>query len=457
MSDLLLAFYGDDFTGSTDAMDALSRAGIRTVLFLEPPQPEQLDQFPTTQVIGVAGTARSMTPDQMDDVLPSSFRALSELPVPLVQYKICSTFDSSPEIGSIGRAIDIARNVFDAESVPIFPAAPPLGRYVVFGNMFARDEDDIYRLDRHPTMRNHPVTPMDESDLRLHLSKQIDARMELVDIVAIQNGEIEATNQLEAKLAADPDVVFFDTLDAADLPTVGAVVWNHYADGVDDPAFVVGSSGLEYALAEHWKASGFCSGEPQFDPVEPVDRVIVVSGSVSPMTASQISAAVDAGFTGIRIDTADLIDPATATDETRRLRRETLEALRADESVVLYTAHGPHDDAIDAVKERAQTLDDSEHVGDRIGSQLGRVLRQILDGIRVDRVCVSGGDTCGTVVPHLDIYALESRFPLAPGSPLCRAHSRQAATDGLKIALKGGQLGSSDYFVRMRDGAKRWE
>ena len=37
MSNLLLSFFGDDFTGSTDAMESLARAGIRTMLFTEPP------------------------------------------------------------------------------------------------------------------------------------------------------------------------------------------------------------------------------------------------------------------------------------------------------------------------------------------------------------------------------------------------------------------------------------
>jgi hypothetical protein len=44
------------------------------------------------------------------------------------------------------------------------------GRYQAFGNLFATVEGTAYRLDRHPTMSRHPVTPMTEADLRLHLS-----------------------------------------------------------------------------------------------------------------------------------------------------------------------------------------------------------------------------------------------------------------------------------------------
>ena len=37
MTSPLLAYYGDDFTGSADVMEVLTWAGLRTVLFLEPP------------------------------------------------------------------------------------------------------------------------------------------------------------------------------------------------------------------------------------------------------------------------------------------------------------------------------------------------------------------------------------------------------------------------------------
>jgi uncharacterized protein YgbK (DUF1537 family) len=47
--DILLAFYGDDLTGSTDALEFISRAGAKAILFLEPPTREQLDFFPDLQ------------------------------------------------------------------------------------------------------------------------------------------------------------------------------------------------------------------------------------------------------------------------------------------------------------------------------------------------------------------------------------------------------------------------
>lgn len=455
MSERLLAFYGDDITGSTDAMDALSRAGIETVLFLDPPSQMAVEaEFDDVQAVGIAGTSRSMTPEEMDETLPQVFRDLSELDVPLVHYKICSTFDSSPDIGSIGHAIDIAADAFDAESIPIVPAAPALGRYVVFGNMFARDEDGVYRLDYHPTMSEHPVTPMDESDLQRHLAEQTDRSMVLVDVLALKSDPDE---QLASVLKTDPEIVFFDTLEEEDQQTVGRLVWEAYAQTDPDPAFAVGSSGLEYALSDYWESVGIIDRSAQFDPLSPVDHLLVVSGSASPVTETQISRALATGFTGVRIDTAALIDPQIADEERQRVCRKALDALRDGESVILYTALGPDDDAIEATERRAGELSDGpKNIGRYVGTQQGELLRELLEAVDLDRVCIAGGDTCGYVTSQLDVYALQSRFPLTPGSPVCLAHARTDPFDGLEIALKGGQLGDKDYFVRARDGVDDW-
>src|SRR3954451_17031723 len=107
MSSICLSFYGDDFTGSTDAMESLALAGVRTVLFTAPPTPAMLSRYPDLEAFGVAGTSRAMTPQQMDRELRPIFEKLRELGAPIVHYKVCSTFDSSPQIGSIGKAIDI--------------------------------------------------------------------------------------------------------------------------------------------------------------------------------------------------------------------------------------------------------------------------------------------------------------------------------------------------------------
>ena len=134
---ILLAFYGDDFTGSTDALEFITRAGAKAVLFIEPPTAEQLQQFPDIDVIGVAGKTRSLSPAQMKEILIPAFEQLKVSGAKQVHYKVCSTFDSSPAVGSIGKAIDCGAEVFQNKLIPVIGGMPALGRYCLFGNLFA--------------------------------------------------------------------------------------------------------------------------------------------------------------------------------------------------------------------------------------------------------------------------------------------------------------------------------
>lgn len=226
---LLLSFYGDDFTGSTDAMEALTIRGVPTVLFTDAPSPASLARFPDCRAAGVAGISRSQTPDWMSANLPPMFRSLKTLNAPVFHYKVCSTFDSAPHVGSIGRAIELARDVFGSASVPIVVGAPALKRYLVFGNLFATADGATHRIDRHPTMSKHPVTPMDEGDLRRHLARQTSLPVGLVDLLAVRAGR--GREEFQRLRASGVPLIFIDTLDEASMLEAGRIVWEDRESG----------------------------------------------------------------------------------------------------------------------------------------------------------------------------------------------------------------------------------
>jgi 3-oxoisoapionate kinase len=210
---ILLAFYGDDFTGSTDALEFICRAGAKAILFIEPPTVEQLKLYPGLDAYGVAGKTRSLSPVEMEKILLPAFETMKATGAKHVHYKVCSTFDSSATIGSIGKAIDCGAAVFNNKTIPVLGGMPALGRFCVFGNLFAKmgigSEGKIYRLDRHPSMSKHPVTPADESDLRLHLSKQTAKKIGLIDIIQLK--------QPVAEINSDEAIVLIDALNETHL------------------------------------------------------------------------------------------------------------------------------------------------------------------------------------------------------------------------------------------------
>lgn len=453
MTDLLLTYYGDDLTGSTDSMEALVLGGVPTVLFLEPPSKSQLESYPDVRAVGLAGISRTMTPAEMDKILPSEFKTLKEFGAPLLHYKVCSTSDSSPEIGSIGRAIDIGIQVFDHAPVFVALGAPKLRRYVVFGNHFATAGDVTFRLDRHPTMSVHPITPMNESDLRLHLSKQTRRAIDLIDVRHLAESQDAIDARIGRIVDHGIDAIILDTLDDTQLLKVGQILWNQ---GMQKPVFTVGSSGVEFALTAYWQTTNVVEPPQALTHPGAVEQIVAISGSAAPMTASQIERAIESGFQGIRLNSVNLIDPQTAESERQRAVKETLEGLQDGHSVILYSAFGPDDPIIARTREQMKTLGlPAQSVGHYLGAQQGMILKDIVLQTGLRRVAVAGGDTAGNVLKQLGIYVLEFLVPLGTATPLCRARSHINEFDGLEIALKGGQLGEVDFFGNVIQGAQR--
>lgn len=425
-SGLLYAYYGDDFTGSTDVLEALALHGVPAVLFTSLPDERCLKDFPECRAIGIAGGSRSRTPMWMDQNLPQVFAAMRALGAPVNHYKVCSTFDSSPRIGSIGHAMELGMEAFGAKFVPVVVGAPHLGRSVVYGNLFAVAQGSVYRIDRHPTMRRHPVTPMYEADLRLHLALQTQLPMGLVDITSFHAGCAEES--LKTELAAGAKGVVFDGVDEAMLEETGRLVWQQAAN---KSVFAVGSSGLSHGLLQHWRRLGLIQQTASVQQPSAVDRMVVLSGSCSPATEKQIRRAKQQGFSARRLQHPDTWGAQM---------RKALEALSRGESVVLYTALGAGD------------KNGNEDYGEEFSQALGGRLRELLVISGVRRILIAGGDTATHAVQQLGLKALTFAAPLTPGAPLCRAHAPGSPLNGLELVLKGGQIGPENFFAQVRDG-----
>jgi uncharacterized protein YgbK (DUF1537 family) len=460
---LLLAYYADDFTGSTDALEALTAAGVDTALFVEPPNAEMLRRYPHVQAVGVAGNSRMMSPAEMDAALPAAFQVLQIHRPSIVHYKVCSTFDSSPNTGSIGRAIELGQRVFANRFTPIVVGVPPLQRFCVFGNLFARSglSSQPFRLDRHPSMRHHPVTSMDEADLRVHLSRQTSRPIELLDVLAL-DGEYEAARgELDRLTSAAGRAVLFDCLTDDHLALIGRLISEAQSEE-RKPLFAVGSSAIEYALTKHWKASGMQPGphRTRLESVDAVDRTVVVSGSRSPVTKRQIGWALKNGFEEVRVEVTKL--PSTAGDETEGVVNRILSLLGRGKSVVLHTTKAPSPCPLPEGEGSNMTdsrngagVNDRPLVaenGRRLGVALGQILRDVVRASAVRRVAVAGGDTSGYVARTMGIESLEMAGPLQPGAPVCIARSQDPAIEGLEVVFKGGQVGYDDFFGTLLRG-----
>jgi uncharacterized protein YgbK (DUF1537 family) len=441
-----IAWLGDDFTGSAAVMEVLAFAGLPSVLFTGIPAPSLAARFAGVGGVGIATTARSRGPDWMETELPPLLAWLDATGAPLLHYKICSTFDSAPHVGSIGRAIEIALRTRPAKAVPLLTAAPAMRRYQVFGHLFAGAPEGVFRLDRHPVMARHPVTPMTESDLLRHLAAQTDLPGALIDLEALAQ---DPQARLAAAVAAGARILSIDCADVASEAAAGRLLWENR----DAMGLVVGSQGVEYALVRHWQEAGLLPPPPPPRSAGAVERIVAVSGSVSPVTARQLAWAGANGFALLPFEAALACagDAALAAEEARLVAAATAAAARGA-SPLVHSAAGHDDPAVArfraALSESRVTPEDANR---RIGEALGRILDGVLRATGLRRAVISGGDTSGHGIRQLGLAALEALAPTIPGAALCRAHGAEPH-DGLEIALKGGQMGSDDYFGWIRAG-----
>jgi len=426
-SNIQLAFFGDDLTGSTDALQFLTEAGMKTVLFMDTPTEAMIAQHGGLQAFGIAGHTRALNTSEMGAELLPAFTAMKASGAPHVHYKVCSTFDSSPSTGSIGAAIDCAASLFSSSPIPVIGGMPALGRYCVFGNLFARmgigSGGEIYRLDRHPSMSRHPVTPADESDLRLHIGKQTKKSIALLNYLDQQ----AAVEEWLEKITSDAEVLLLDAVDDEALLKIGE--WLN-VQAVKQTLFSVGPSSVEAALGRYWQKQGMIAPRKNWQTTGKAQPLLVISGSCSPVTAAQIEHAKAAGFETLELDATD------ATGSIPGLVKEGAEILRQNKDLIIHSGT------------KTAALIPSEV----LGKALGTIAATLVESCSLRRVGIAGGDTSSYAARAMDVEALEMIAPLVAGAPLCSVHSSRNEMHGLEINLKGGQVGAPDFFIRLRNG-----
>jgi uncharacterized protein YgbK (DUF1537 family) len=437
----LFGWYGDDFTGATDTLAVLAQAGLRSMLFMGVPGRAALTAAGPLDAVGIAGAARAMAPEAMRAELTAVGGFFRTQAPPVLHYKVCSTFDSAPHVGNIACAIQTLHPFVDHRWVPIVGGQPSLGRYCAFSNLFAAagTGGTVHRIDRHPTMRQHPVTPMGEADLRVHLAAQ-----GLGNISALHGPAYEQTTDaldatLQELLATDAALqpMLLDLSETRQLAAVGRLLWQQSQQA---RLLAVGSSAVAQALVAHWAGSAApASRSPSRAMAAAEGPVFAWAGSLSPLTAAQVQAAT--AYQRIAVDAQRLSDDAAYAQTTQD---RICAGLQSGQHVLAYTA--PTSGQVPDTASAARVAQASAEL-------IARVVQAQTDhGAPLRRVGIAGGDTSSHAVQALRLWGLSYLATICPGVTLSRAHSADPAREGLELMLKGGQMGGVDLFERLLGG-----
>ncbi len=358
-------------------------------------------------------------------------RWLRSLGVRQIYFKVCSTFDSTPD-GNIGPVMEALMDELGCGFSIVTPAFPDNGRTVFKGHLFVGDV-----LLSDSGMRDHPLTPMTDSNLVRVLQAQLDPargrRVGLLDHRCIGSEPAVIAHRIAELQAQGYALAIADAVSNEDLMRLGAAV--------SDLPLVCAGSGLAIGLPANWGIS------PSTDSARlPAARghKAIVSGSCSHATNAQVSHFVEAGGAARALDPLAL---ATHEDALEAIVAELAEwaegewRVRPDQPVLIYSTATA--DAVRAVQARLGVA----RGGALVEQALAAAARELVArGAR--QLVVAGGETSGACVHALEIAQLRIGSQIDPGVPWCHAVSRIANGEGMHIALKSGNFGSEDFFIK---------
>ncbi|MCZ8142832.1 MAG: four-carbon acid sugar kinase family protein [Acetobacteraceae bacterium] len=415
---LLLGCIADDFTGATDLANTLVKGGMTAVQVIGVPT----GPLPEADAVIIALKSRTAPVGEAVAQSLAACDALLAAGAKQIFWKYCSTFDSTDQ-GNIGPVADALLKRLGSGFALACPAFPTNGRTIYLGHLFVGNA-----LLNESGMENHPLTPMTDANLVRVLGRQTDGAVGLVPFTTVEQGAA-ATRQAMMRLAEQGRrYAIVDAVTDQHLLAIGEAAAQH--------ALITGGSGVAMGLPENFRRAGLLPARGDAASLPPMQGMAaVVAGSCSRATLGQIGLARD------HVPVLELY--ALETPDAAALASQALEwvagKLAADRPVVIAASAPP---------EKVAALQ-AKLGRDAAGALIEAAMAAIAEGLvarGVGRLVVAGGETSGAVVQRLGVTALRIGPEIDPGVPWTFAEPR-----GLHLALKSGNFGARDFFLKAFD------
>lgn len=419
----VLGCIADDFTGATDLANNLVRAGMRAVQTIGVPS-GTLDA--EADAIVVALKSRTLPKAEAIAQSLDALRWLQAQGVQQIYFKYCSTFDSTAE-GNIGPVTEALMAALETDFSIATPAFPDNGRTVFKGHLFVGDV-----LLHESGMQDHPLTPMLDANLVRVLQAQCERQVGLIDYKVVAQGEAAICKRIDELRAQGVTLAVVDAVSNDDLLRLGPAL--------KGMPLVTAGSGVAIGLPANF---GLAPSSTASELPAAQGWQAVVSGSCSLATNRQVRAFVDAGRPAFAIDPLQLAcrPDASASTVQQALDWAKPHLQEAKGPVLVYSSADPA--AVKAVQAKLGV----QEAGELVESTLAAIARGLV-AMGVRQLVVAGGETSGACVQALGIAQMRIGPQIDPGVPWCHAQAAVPEPAHIHVALKSGNFGSDDFFVK---------
>lgn len=439
---LIWGCIADDFTGASDAASFFEKGGLQTILYSGIPSENNCGEECQAIVIALKTRTQETAAAVMETL--QAARWLWQQGAKQLFIKYCSTFDSTPE-GNIGPVMDALLEECQIPYTILCPALPVNGRVVRQGHLYVNGE-----LLHESPMKNHPLTPMWDSDIARLMEPQ--SRFSCMKLTADQYLLPKAQLQAFIDDYGETHEHFYVIPDYEQEEDAKIIV-----DLFADLPLLSGGSGIlaELALASRVPVDEDESRETDVlntnrakSSVEQKASVIteitgdrpgiILAGSCSEMTRKQITRAKEHGIEAIQIMPAKLLEGA----QTLEMLWDFVEQHKGAE-VLLYSSDSP---------EQVQKIQAAgkERVAELLEETMAALAKRAVDA-GYKRIIIAGGETSGAVTRALSFDSYMIGESVAPGVPVMIPRNRM----DIRLVLKSGNFGQEDFFLRALNATRK--
>ena len=416
---VLLGCIADDFTGATDIASVLRREGMQ-VLQINGLPTESVTYPDNVDAIVIALKSRTEPVKEAVDASLQACNWLLEQGVVQVFFKYCSTFDCTAK-GNIGPVIDALMARLNTNKTIVSPGYPVNGRTVYGANLFVLGVP----LSESP-MKDHPLTPMRDSNLVRLLETQTQAQVNHIPWQVIQTGEAAIKQEFDRCHDMKPTIWVMDALTDSDL------IASTFA--AEDMTLLTGGAALAQGLPALYRKKGWMTSESSQNTFSlPEGNSLVLAGSCSTATRGQVACFLEQ-YPGIAVDPLSLSKDDKEYDRLLSFVKANI----GKKPVLVYASDTP-ENVLAIQQELGQ-----EAAGKLVEVCLARLAVDATESLGVTQIVVAGGETSGAVVSALQAKTLLIGDPIEPGVPWTILQGDKA----IGIALKSGNFGSRDFFLR---------
>ncbi len=409
-----LLIFADDFTGALDTGVRMAAAGAKTRVLVGGAQ-ELANNTEDCSVLVLDAETRHLTPENAYQII---YDLVSEAVAQEIPYIFKKT-DSALR-GNVGAEMAAVMAASGEDQFPFVPAFPQIGRTTEHGIHLINGvevADSVFGSDPFEPVRHSRV-----SDL---IREQTE--VPVYECAVPQTGETFPENE---------GIFVFDSRSEEDLLAIGMQLKAEHKLRI-----LAGCAGFGSVLPEILSIETEQTGKmPELDP-----RLLVLCGTVNPITLTQLDRAEEAGFCRMRLTPEQKLTSGYWESEPGLELLKTFRAAMHEHDYCIIDSNN-----IGGIKENdkyAETIGiESSDIRLAVARSMGAILQGIFDCPDLGTLLITGGDTLLQCMQFMGVTMLEPICEMEPGIVLSRFEYEGTTR---YVMTKSGGFGSADLFEKI--------